>query len=310
MESPFGFHERACGLLIAAALLSGITGCYEVPPVIPPGYVGSPPSPGWPPLCVYDLDAFSLRNRWFHRQISARASEGEIIRAHADEPFGRLVSPSPVDVAEIVALLRALAATPQPEPEPGDPIAFVSAAIFRSDLLAEACRIEVDWPASEPREEIRNLSRQGAACSSFALPSSSLEPSLRPTPLRTGDWKEVPAPAAPGLVASPADPRATKLFRMGAPARASVLVRYRAAARKEGGLGPLPIASECWELERGDDGPTYRVFRFDRAEWLQGRDPWRVVQDEVEIVIRNPVDPSQRLEGAPRRLCASCHCGE
>ncbi len=309
MENSLRFFHLPRLILMGFSCVVGLTGCYELPPVIPRGYVGSLPAPGWPPLCVYDSDPFSRSNRWFHRQFSDRSSDGEILRARADEPFGLMVNPSAVDEAEVLAILRALVAEPPIKPNPGELRACLSYSIFCSDLFQESCRIGVEWPVSRRREDIICLLRHFAGFSGPTARDWKSEVFVAPPPLRQGEWQEMQAPMAPGLAASVVDPRGSRLFFRESPRRESLLVRCRVLPREGEGLEALPIANECWQIVEDEDGFAYNVLRFDRAEWLQGRDPWHAIAQDSEIVIRDPTDPTRRLVGSPKRLCIACHCG-
>jgi len=291
--APRRLEITAARALGALAVLAA--GCYEFPPVIPKDLVGSPAAEGWPPLAVYHPDSFHARNRWFHRQWSGRSLEGRIVRAHADEPLGLLSSPSRVDEAEILALLRSLDAEPVRELGAAGERARICDALFRGDLLREAARIRAEWPAGGLRDEILKLLEAVGARGPALTAGDERERALVPPPLRGGPWSEASMPSSAGLLPSPADPRPTRVFRTAAPNSSSAIVRG--------------FASECWLIERSGDGESRRVYRFDRAEWLHGREPWRLVPGEAEIVIRSPLDPLQALRGPAAQLCAGCHCG-
>lgn len=278
-------------------MLAAITilGCYAIPPRIPQGYVGSPAREGWPPHAVYELDPFHPRNRWFHRQWSGRTIEGRIVQARADEPMSLLRSPSRVDVAELLAILVALEAEPVRELAAQDTRQRISDALFRGDLAREAARVRAEWPPGAWRDDTaRRLEALASRGPSLNL-DDEREPWLVPPPLRTGKWETASQPDANGLLPSAVDARSTRVVRRTEPEPGTALERG--------------IASECWLLEPGKKVNSRRVYRFDRAEWLHGREPWRLVPEEAEIAIRSPLDPTQGLRGSLVQVCSSCHCG-
>jgi hypothetical protein len=308
-----GATARAVLLALAAAA----PGCREYPPVIAPDYIGSPTAPGWPPLAVYDVDPFHPRNRWFHRAFGTRTAAGDIVPPHADEPFALLAAPSRVDAAELGALLEAALATALLDTAPVDPTRVaprerVADAIFRADALAEASRLQASLPADDPAEAVLVplLLRLAAGSAERLAGEGGLAHELEPPPLREGAWVEAPVPAAPGLAPSPFDPRWTlALRREAAPGgRARVaLLRLRSGLDARRAPVLLPLASECWEIEEGGEDGAAAVWRFDRAEWLAGRDPWRRVPERSEITIRDPADPARLITGEVKPLCAGCH---
>lgn len=303
-----------CGLrraMLAGLALAGA--CHEIPPEIPPGYIGSPAPKGWPPLTVYRLEPLHPRNRWFHRAFSARAPGGEILPAHADEPFGRLESSSPVDRAEIAAILESVAAEDAGS-SPTGRRAAIGDAMFHSDLLAEAAR----WHAigladASAREVIASMLRVARSARVDLLLKDLHLPELAPPPLRGGEWRDAELPALPGLLPSAQDPRWTRLLRARGPQDRALLIRFRAGLDGAGRPALLDLASECWEIELARDGAgggaAKRVWRFDRAEWLHGREPWHEAPARAEIGIRDPRDPAKLLSGPVERVCGSCHCG-
>jgi hypothetical protein len=296
---------RSACWLVAPLLLGG---CFEIPPSIPPGYIGSQPAPGWPPLVVYDAEPMHPRNRWFHRAFSGRGRAGEIEPAHADEPFGLVRKPSAVDVAEWIALLKEISSEPAAGGVRGARD-LVADGIFRSDLLAEASRLRAELPDNAAaREAAVLMSRLSVVDPSVSSALDAERAATLPPPLREGDWIDAQPPAAPGLAPSAADPRWTRVLRERGNSARSALLRLRVASNSAGAALLLDLAAECWELQREDDGWRRSVWRFDRAEWLQGREPWRIVPGDAEITIRSPVDPSTILTGAAGRLCGSCHC--
>lgn len=282
-------------------------GCREIPPRIPPDFIGSPAAPGWPPLAVHDLDPFDPKNRWFHRAFGSRSPGGDIVAPHADEPCS-FSTPSRVDAAELTALLERILASPAA----GGAVAIrerVADAIFRSDALAEASRLHAAPLADglAVREVVPFLLRLAAG---DALPPLDPEAAraLEPPPLRAGEWVEAAPPETPGLLPSPFDLRWTRAFvlrgRSDGDRSHAVLVRFRVAIDRQGAPLLLPIASECWELEEGEGEAMASAWRFDRAEWLAGRDPWRQLPEEAEITIRDPSNPSKLITGKVVSLAA------
>jgi len=283
--------------VLAGTLL--IAGCYEIPPTIPPDYSSSPAALAWRPLTVYAREPFDPRNRWFHRAFGLRGIQGEIHGPRADEPFSTLLTLGPVDHAELRALLETIESIGSTE------------AIFLSDVLAEASRLHAaavkDGPTGDLVALLIRVARKGVEGELSSLESTPL---LLAPPLRDGIWTEEPAPKAPGLLPSTHDPRWTLALRSRARPRHAVLLRLRVALSPEGGPVLLPLVTECWEIDhRGTDG-TYRVWRFDRAEWLHARDPWREFAEEAEVKIRNPHDPAKILEGRLVSICSSCHSAD
>ncbi|MBI4601986.1 MAG: hypothetical protein HY721_08500, partial [Planctomycetes bacterium] len=106
-------------------------GCYEIPPVIPEGYVGSPAATGWPPPAAYAPDALDPRNRWLQRAFAPRDERGALLPLHADEPFSHHERPRRVDLAELAALLERVLDGGTEWPD------RIASAAFRSDALAE-----------------------------------------------------------------------------------------------------------------------------------------------------------------------------
>jgi hypothetical protein len=292
----------------AAALLVATAGCREYPPQIPPDFIGSPAAAGWPPLAVYVIDAFDPKNRWFHRAFGSRSLSADIIAPHADEPCPLSV-PSRVDAAELIALLERIPASPSS----GGATAvrdLVAEAVFRSDALAEASRLQAKLPpdALAVKEAVPLLLQLATGDPPPPLDGPAAR-ALEPPPLRGGEWVETAPLEAPGLLPSASDPRWTRSFIPrdrpdGGSRHRALVVRFRVTLDRRGSPLLLPIASECWELERGEDGATGNVWRFDRAEWLAGRDPWRRLPEETEITIHDPADPSKLVTGQVSSLAA------
>jgi hypothetical protein len=305
-------HLSSCGLLavvLTGVLLSG--GCYEIPPVIPSDYSSSPVARSRHSLSVYANEPFDPRNRWFQRAFGARGLRGEIRRPRADEPFSTFILSERIDHAELRALLGSIEEESRRAPQRSlSPLAVVTRAIFLSDVLAEACRLQAAGEGARrmPTDDLVALliavARQGVDAEE--LPSVELAPLLQAPPLRDGAWTEGSAPGVPGLLPSTHDPRWTLVLLSRARPGAAVLLRLRVALSSEGGAVLLPLASECWEIRRRGKDVTHRVWRFDRAEWLHGRDPWLEFSEAAEIQIRNPHDPSQILAGRLQSLYRSC----
>lgn len=293
--------------LASACVLILVAGCYEISPEIPEGYIGSPAAPGWPPPAVYDADTLHPRNRWFHRTFGRRGLEGDVLPASADAPSGSLVTLGPVDRAEIAALLARIAADGEASARENlatSTRARAADTIFSSDALAEASRLAAEAGESPGGRGIVSLllGAARARAGGHALPREAVPP-----PLREGEWIEKPPPRTRGLEPSAADIRWTRVFAARERPKHTLLLRLRTALDLEGKVALLPLASECWEAETTDGPPRFRVWRFDRAEWLRGGDPWRAVPPGTAITIRSPVDPSSRLTGLAPALCASCH---
>jgi|SoiMethySBSTD1v2_1073268.scaffolds.fasta_scaffold13316_10 hypothetical protein len=296
--------------LFAAAFLPPLAAasCYEIPPVVPPDYAGSATATGWPPLAVYDDDAFDPANRWFQRAFGSRDSSGDVLAPHADEPTALLDHPSPVDGVEIAALLEAIESAPPLSPGELGTRRRGARAVFLCDTAAESSRIEAQWSAGAGGKEIAARLRRIATrepLRELLPPASTAE--LTPPPLREGTWKRRELPSAPGLLPSPLDRRVTQAFES-EDGHVRALLRLRCVLEGEAWV-ETPLGSECWFETAGGVEPGARgVWRFDRAEWLQGREPWREVPGGAEITIRDPSEPSRRLHGARERLCAGCHC--
>jgi hypothetical protein len=109
------------------------------------------------------------------------------------------------------------------------------------------------------------------------------------------------APAAlPGLEPSGWDFRWTGAWVEERPPDADahgVITRSRIALDSAGEPVLLDLASECWEVTSGCVHAG-RLFRFDRAEWLRGGDPWRPVPEAAVVGVRDPRDPSRVLTGS------------
>ncbi|HVR76079.1 MAG TPA: hypothetical protein VMT52_17235 [Planctomycetota bacterium] len=293
----------SCALILAA-------GCYEISPEIPDGYIGSPAAPGWPPPAVYDADSLHPRNRWFHRAFGRRGLEGDALPAPPDAPSGSLMTLGPVDRAEIAALLARSAADRESAARGAlvtSPRARAADAIFRSDALAEASRLAAEAGESPGGRGIVSLLLAAARARVGSQPLPALPREAVPPPLREGEWIEKPPPRTRGLQPSAADIRWTRVFAGRERPKHTLLLRLRTALDLDGKVALLPLASECWESETTDGPPRFRVWRFDRAEWLRGGDPWRAIPPGTAITIRSPLDPSSRLTGLAPALCASCH---
>jgi hypothetical protein len=300
------------GLLVGTLLVAG---CYEIPPAIPLDYTSSLAALAGRPPAVYAREPFDSRNRWFHRAFGLRGLQGEVQQPQADEPFSTLVRRGPVDHAELRALLERIGSleeeSPRTPPRSLFPRAAVTEAIFVSDVLAEACRLHAaavtQGPGGDLVPPLIHVARQGVRVELAGLESAPL---LRAPPLRDGVWTEEPGPKAPGLLPSTHDPRWTLALRSRARTGDAVLLRFRVALGPGGGPMLLPLASECWEIHQRGTDVTYRVWRFDRAEWLHGRDPWREAAQDDEIRIRNPRDAAQILRARLASLCSSCHSAD
>jgi hypothetical protein len=130
----------------------------------------------------------------------------------------------------------------------------------------------------------------------------------------------------------------------------SVLIWLRVALDRSRRPLPLAVPSECWELSRAEPAPTAptvereiegdsdleasdesdspedfdsgtfariqdlppaRVWRFDRARWTVGADPWVRTRDGASVVVVDPQDPgARRLRGRLRTVCAACHAAD
>ena len=269
--------------------------CREIPPVIPEGYEGSAAAAGWPPPAAYDPDSFHPANRWFHRAFGGRTPAGDIIAPGGDEPFSRLREPSRVDRAELSALLDACARSMEAR----------EAALFRSDLLAEAARSTVEGSPGAARD-LRPLLLAGAR--RIEAPAGPRRGPPEAPPLREGAWIEEDPPAATGLLPSAEDLRWTRRLRSRDAAGArSVLIRLRVELGTEGAPELSPLPSECWELSPGGGGMEPRVWRFDRVAWTAGREPWREIGPSETIAIRDPERAGHIIEGEMRSLCSRCH---
>jgi hypothetical protein len=217
-----------------------------------------------------------------------------------------------VDAAEIAALLERILESPGPE-RATDTRAWVADAILRSDALAEASRLHAALPPDHlaVREAVPLLLRLAGGD-----PPPPLDPeaarAIEPPPLRSGEWTEAAPPPEPGLLPSPHDPRWTLAFvSPGWPDEdrsRAVLVRYRAALDREGAPILLPIASEAWELGGSGGCAGASAWRFDRAEWLAGREPWRHLPQGAEVTVRDAADPSRLVTG-PAASFAVRRCG-
>jgi hypothetical protein len=301
-------------LLILAAALSALAGgCYELPPKIPADYARRPLPAAWPPPSVYAAEPFHPANRWFQRAFGPRDEAGHPLPAESSLPFPLLDTAGPIDRAELLALLESLVREGLP-PEAD----AVTRAMLHADLLAAAAR----WRRGAGAEEALALAHESAAKALAAVPLEA-DRRLQPPPLRSGAW--VAARAAPGVEPSDADLRWSRMFysfeeppaaaRREAgeeaerpPARAALL-RLRMVAGPGGVPERSELPSECWLLERTPGGEVEpRLYRFDRAAWLAGEDPWRESAGEDLVAIRNPLAPeAPLLEGPLRSLCASCH---
>jgi len=293
----------------AGFLLFG--GCYEIPPIIPPSYVGGPVAPGWPPLLAYHRDPFHPRNRWFQRAFGGRDREGDLLPPHADEPLGIVAQYSQVDRAEMAALLTTIlkeeedGITKSPFHADGSREA-VSEAIFRSDALLEASRIQSQGPKTAGEGELAALMLRVARGANEETGAKikrleeTLPPEAEPPPLRNGDWLEAdPAALASSarlplqLFPSPGDLRWTRLLQeksTGSSRPRSLLLRLRVALDERGEPLLLSLASECWEL----GGESARVWRFDRAEWLSGREPWHEAPEgAIPSIVMAPPAPAE-----------------
>ncbi|MGQ9592135.1 MAG: hypothetical protein ACUVYA_17785, partial [Planctomycetota bacterium] len=93
-----------------AACLVGLlaASCCEIPPRIPPGFVGGKPEArGWPAPAAYDLDRSHPLNRWFQRAFAPRDPRGDLLPASASEPLPLARDLGAVDCAEELAFLEA-----------------------------------------------------------------------------------------------------------------------------------------------------------------------------------------------------------
>jgi hypothetical protein len=222
-----------------------------------------------------------------------------------------------VDRAEILALTAEVAGDWLREDAPsGGPRDGLVRATFRADLLQAA--LALSGPRGESRALDDDLIRLIRAARLPAggdpetdLPDLALPPPLRDVPTA---WLEDPPPATPGLVPSAHDLRWTRRAR--APAAdgeeyRSILLRLRVVLDERGEPVLLPSPSEAWELRAGPSGDApleARVWRFDRAAWLSGEDPWTVLDGDAPLEVRDPESPSgRRIRGTVESVCAGCH---
>ena len=301
--------------LVAGVMTAG--GCYEVPPIIPQGYVGGPTARGWPPVTAYHLEPFHPRNRWFQRAFGGRDGQGGLLPVHADEPLGTNTRFSLVDRAELCALLEAVTLVDNDRAgssglATADSRQGVTEAIFRSDLLAEASRLRSQGlMADEEKELVSSLLRVARSVGEeVKCLDGGLPPEAEPPPLRTGEWLDAEAtavsnvPFPPSLLPSTADMRWTRVLEekpAGSFQQRLVLLRLRVALDQRGEPLLLSIGSECWQLW-GDGKTVSHLWRFDRAEWLSGREPWREVPVGGEIITPGVPVPAEAFSQAYTRV--------
>jgi hypothetical protein len=222
---------------------------------------------------VYVEDPLHPANRWFQRVFGGRDQDGVPLRAAPDLPYPPEFPINAVDRAEVLALIDALRreGLRGASGRSGERAAL-SRFILHSDLVEQGLRYE----------------RRGEL--ELALASAIAAEEVWPA------QEEVPEPVLPAW------------FRERTWVDTAVRPRLRLAATPEGNWRPTEHASELWTLERTADGIRPRVFRFDRAAWLRGEDPWRELSEREEIWIEDPRDPDGALlQGELRPLCLSCH---
>lgn len=293
---------------VAGACLS-ISGCYEIEPIIPDGYVGGSAEPGWPPPRIYSADPFHPSNRLFQRLFVLRAGStlegpGDLGKGERweDIPFSPRETFTALDQAEVAALLEVLSEARRPASSfPEEPSLR---AILQSDLLSVAARIH--GTGGFTRELSEDLFDAAASLSA----DSPSQPAILPPPLGEPGWEERAGPRAPGLRPSAADLRWTRVFRRGTD-REGALVRLRIGIGPAGEPVLFPIGSEAWILTAGSGrSPAPRVFRFRRSRAAGGEDPWIEVPEGVDVAIRDPLNPGgPPLTGKPDSLCGRCHPG-
>lgn len=314
-----GASARAAAWLLALLAAS----CYEIPPRIPPGFVGGKPeAPGWPAPAAYDLDRSHPLNRWFQRAFAPRDARGDILPVSGSEPLPLARELAPVDRAEQLALLEAafgevggeVGAQGGAERAGADRgSGAVRAAVLASDLL-QAALAAASGPldADGARELGAKLAEASRAVSlRHRLREEGTLDAEEPPPLREGGWFEIPPPDVQDLAPSAADLRWTRVaFRGDSPAEGSAFVLLRLRVALDGLGEPLLLAlpSECFEvlLAPGSAGEArVRTWRFDRERCLRGEDPWVASErDEgwessaVEVFAKTLGLPSSRLARA------------
>lgn len=307
------------GFLMAHVL----AGCYEIPPSVPSDYTGGPSeSIGWPPPAVYARDPIHPRNRWFHRSFSSRDRRGQLSPVSGTEPLPVFKDPDNVDRAEMVSLLESIQRESPADPEWGpDSRGFWTELMFHSDVLVAALRLSSRQSKDSgerdriPAHELLRLLVEQATVDleSDLLDAHRRPPMLDPPPLRDGAWKELDPPSAVGLRPSVEDPRWTRRMcrtSAGGETTEVLLLRLRVALLETGDPLLIPMASECWELRDGEgaEARPVRVWRFHRAAWVAGREPWALVPGTEPIEIHDPESAGARvLRGPARSLCGRCH---
>jgi hypothetical protein len=296
--------------------------CYEIPPSLPEGYIGSAPeAPGWPPPCAYDPEPLHPLNRWFHRAFSARDFSGLVMGVDPAEPLPSWVRLSSVDRAELSALTEALAQG-RLGARPGAGRQAITDLVVRSDVLQVAARLEAgdfaegDNSGGSSRRLSALLLEVAKGPGMPAL--DGWPPETEPPPLRRGKWLELELELGTGLRPETSDLRWTRIlcsqrdtdggsrrgpdsggcgaaFEQGGQGQGAaptepcppggariVFVRPRVVLGPEGAPELVPLSSECWEAEARAEVEAapgqslqLRLWRWDRARWAAGGDPWR-----------------------------------